>query len=156
MKRDVKVTGGGAPVDLLRDQLLLIVRRLRQEALTGSEPWSRLALLAAIDRLGKEASPTALAKELDLRSSNVAAGLRDAEERGYLDREFDKDDRRKVRLALTPAGKSVLEEAREQRSKWFNTVIAERLTKEEKKILFIAGELLARLARAPRVSRPAQ
>ena len=125
---------------------MTFVRRLRQHDVTGAEPWSRLSLLAAIDRLGEKASPSGVGQILGLRSSNVAAALREAEQRDYVSKEATDDDRRKARLLLTPKGARVLSEARLQRSQWLEQAIQDHLSEKERELLFAAGDLLEKLA----------
>ena len=140
--------GGHSPVDTLRDQMMMFVRRLRYESTVDAQSWTLLALLASIDRLGDDASPTELAKEMEVRSSNIAAALRDAERRGFLERAPDPQDRRRARLLLTSQGRDTLESARTQRSRWLSSVV-EQLTDDDRRMLFLAGKLFERLATVP-------
>ncbi|XIF03119.1 MarR family transcriptional regulator [Serratia marcescens] len=61
-------------------------------------------LLGAIDRHGGEATPSLLAESERMRSSNLAAALRELEADGLLVRTPDAEDKRRVRVRLTPAG----------------------------------------------------
>lgn len=156
MDIDTFASARGEPVDRLWDQMMVLVRRLRREGLADSESWTRLSLLSAIDRLGDQASPGALSRHLEARSSNVAAALRDAEERTYIERVFDETDRRRVRLILTDIGRTALQTARAQRTRWLATAIAQELCEEERTTLFAAGELLERLASSSARTSPKQ
>ncbi|QCB43273.1 MarR family transcriptional regulator [Sphingomonas sp. PAMC26645] len=127
---------------------MMFVRRLRVEATADVQTWTLLAMLAAVDRLGDDANPTALARELDARSSNIAAGLRDAEKRGHLTRAHDPHDRRRTHVLLTRQGRDTLDAARNQRSQWLSAAVSE-LTADEQRTLSAAGELLERLATTP-------
>lgn len=140
-----RTIGGDMPVDVLRDQLMMFVRRLRLEAGDNTENWTQLSLLAAIDRLGDNVSPTALARDMNARSSNIAATLRETERQGYVTRALDPDDRRKVRLFLTREGREALETARTQRRRWISSMVG-RLSDDDRRTLFVAGDLLERLA----------
>lgn len=133
------------PVDALRDQVMMFVRRLRLESTADAQSWTQLSLLAAIDRLGDDVSPTALARDMNARSSNIAATLREAERQGYVTRALDPDDRRKARLLLTRQGREALETARTQRRRWLSSVV-DRLSDDDRRTLFLAGDLLERLA----------
>jgi len=132
--------------DRLWSQLMLLVRRLRRETMTDDDSWSRLSLLAAADRLGGRSSPSALARALDMHSSNTAAALRDAQARGYIFRSPDTVDRRRSWVILSDAGRKTLADARARRSDWLEQAIQREFTQDERDLLIRAGELLERLA----------
>lgn len=133
----------------LREQLMSLVRRLRQEALTEALPWARLLLLGAIDRLGSDATPSLLAASEGMRSSNLAKALRDLEEDALIVRIPDAEDRRKVRVQLTEVGHRLLGESRTRREDWLVDVMQTRLTAKERERLIEAGHLMERIAKFP-------
>lgn len=126
-------------------QVVDMARRLRREAQANDESWSRLLLLGAIDRHGAEATPSVLADAESMRSSNLAAALRDLDQRGLISRTPDASDRRKVRVALTPLGQSTLRENRSRRERWLAQAMSACLSGEERVRLIEAGELIERL-----------
>ena len=121
-------------------------RRLRREAESDERSWSRLQLLGAIERAGDEATPTMLGVSESMRSSNLAAALRELETDGLILRKPDAEDRRKVRVRLTSTGHKVLHENIARREQWLAEAIEQSLTKEERALLFKAGKLLDRVA----------
>jgi DNA-binding MarR family transcriptional regulator len=121
-------------------------RRLRREAQTDDRSWSQLQLLGAIERSGDAATPSVLAESESMRSSNLAAALRELERDGLVVRTPDAEDRRKVRVRLTPTGRETLYENITRREQWLAEAIEQSLTKEERALLFKAGELLDRVA----------
>jgi DNA-binding MarR family transcriptional regulator len=133
----------------LRGQVMELVRRLRREADRDEASWSRLLLLGAIDRLDAEASPGRLAAAEGLRSSNLAKALKDLEDLGLITRAPAADDRRRVLVRLTEAGRSALHDVRTRRDRWLACAIDATLTPAERATLLQAGDLLARLARSP-------
>lgn len=132
-------------VTKLRMQVVGLARRLRREADANDESWSRLLLLGAIDRHGTEATPSVLAEAESMRSSNLAAALRDLDRRGLISRTPDVRDRRKVRVALTPLGRSTLHENRSRRERWLAQAMLDCLSGDERARLIEAGELIERL-----------
>ncbi|WP_241171218.1 MarR family transcriptional regulator, partial [Serratia marcescens] len=80
-------------VTLLRTQLMSLVRRLRRESRSDEKSWAQLMLLGAIDRHGGEATPSLLAESERMRSSNLAAALRELEADGLLMRTPDAEDK---------------------------------------------------------------
>lgn len=133
----------------LREQLMSLVRCLRQQAQTEAMPWARLLLMGAIDRLGKDATPSRLAASEGMRSSNLAKALRDLEEDALIVRIPDAEDRRKVRVQLTEVGRRLLGESRARREHWLIDVMQTRLTAKERKRLIEAGDLMERIATFP-------
>jgi DNA-binding MarR family transcriptional regulator len=124
-------------------------RRLRREALSDDRSYTRLQLLGAIERSGDAATPTMLGESQSMRSSNLAAALRELEADGLIVRTPDAEDGRKVRVRLTPTGQKVLHENIARREQWLAEAIEGSLTKEERALLFKAGGLLDRLASYP-------
>ena len=129
-----------------RTQFMNLFRRLRQEARSDDQSWTRLSLLGAIDRGGDAATPSLLKELESMRSSNLAAALRELEGLGFISRTPDREDRRKVRVRLTKAGRETLRENVTRRETWLAEAIDQSLTSEERGLLFKAGELLDRIA----------
>ncbi|MGN7963971.1 MarR family winged helix-turn-helix transcriptional regulator [Brucella sp. 22210] len=109
-------------------------------------PFSLLSLLGAIDRLGSDINPAALAEAEGLRSSNLAALLRKLQEVGYVIKRPEPSDKRMSRISLTSEGQSVLQRNRAHRESWLARNISAHLTKTEQATLFNAGELIEKLA----------
>src|ERR1700676_2877770 len=87
-----------------RNQFMKLSRRLRREAQSDDRSWARLSMLGAIERAGDAATPSWLAESESMRSSNLAAVLRELEADNLIVRTPDSEDRRKVRVRLTKAG----------------------------------------------------
>jgi DNA-binding MarR family transcriptional regulator len=130
----------------LRMQLMSLARRLRREAQSDDQSWARLLLLGAIDRHGGAATPSRLAEAESMRSSNLAAALRDLEADGLILRTPDAEDRRKVRVQLSEAGRELLHANRARRERWLAEAVDACLTEEERARLIDAGALLERIA----------
>ena len=141
-------------VSSFRGQFMSLWRRLRREAQSDERAWSRLLVLSAVERVGDAATPTLLAEAENMRSSNMAAALRELEADGLVVRTPDTEDRRKVRVGLTQTGRDVLHENRARREEWLAEAIEGALTKEERALLFKAGELLNRVASYQKPAKP--
>jgi DNA-binding MarR family transcriptional regulator len=134
-------------VSNLRAQIMSMARRLRREANSDEGAWSRLLLLGAIDRQGGNVTPSQLAASEGMRSSNLAAALRDLERLRLLRRTPDQHDGRVVRLSLTASGKTSLNAVRLSRDRWLAKAIDLCLTPKELTVLLQAGDLIERLAK---------
>jgi DNA-binding MarR family transcriptional regulator len=129
----------------LRRQLMDTSRRLRHEATADDRSWARLLVLGAIDRHGEAATPSVLAADEGMRSSNLAATLRSLEARKLIVRTPDTEDRRKVRLRLSSAGQRFLDDSRARGERWLTEAMDACLTASERSDLIKAGALLDRI-----------
>lgn len=105
----------------LRLVVMRLARRLRQEA--GSDiTWSQHSALATVERLGP-ISLKDLAEAESITPPSMTRISTCLEERGLVVRTADAADRRVARLAITDAGRQLLEHTRERRDAY----LAERL-----------------------------
>jgi DNA-binding MarR family transcriptional regulator len=139
-------------ISRLREQLMEVTRRLRQESKDDERSWARLLLLGAADRYGGAATPSELAADLRWRSSNMATALRELEADDLIMRTPDLVDRRKVRVAVTQQGYQMLHLSRAQRELWLAEAMENVLSAEERVLLLKAGELLDRVCRYSRTN----
>ena len=122
-------------------------RRLRRE-LPPVAGLSRTAMqvLGALVRMDEGSQPRQVADELRMTSSNVAAALRELDAAGFLRREKDPEDARRVRLFVTEGGAEAVAHFRHERDTWFGRAVEALLSDEEQHTLVAAGQLLQRLA----------
>lgn len=102
--------------------------------------------LGAIQRANGNATPTQIATELTIQSSNLAQVLGELDRRGLIQRTPDHSDKRKVRLSLTQAGTDLVYEARARRDQWLSDAMEACLSVDEKAQLLAAGALMQRVA----------
>jgi DNA-binding MarR family transcriptional regulator len=130
-----------------------VARSMRREGRSDHQSWARLLLLGAIDRHGGTATPSVLAANEGMQSSNLAAALRDLEANGWIARTPDAEDRRKVRVGLTDVGRALLYDNRARRERWLAEAMEACLSEEERARLLDAGNLLERIASYSRSER---
>ncbi|POZ60150.1 MarR family winged helix-turn-helix transcriptional regulator [Chromobacterium alticapitis] len=131
----------------LRQQLMSMTRRLRSQGSQDVLPFGLLTVLGAIDRAGGDITPSELARQENMRSSNLAGALRELEAAGLIRRSPDPQDGRRVRVGLSEAGLAALGRNRRLRDGWLQRAL-DSLSAEERAALLRAGELLERLAAA--------
>ena len=131
----------------LRTQMKLLQRRLRREA-PRAQGASRTALqvLGAVTRLPEGPQPGRIAQEERMTSSNVAAALRELEQAGFVRRQRDESDARRVRVIVTDAGHALLADVRGERDSWLGRAMTGLLDQDEQRLLLAAGALMQRLA----------
>src|SRR5258708_4678324 len=69
---------------------------------------------------------------------------------GLIDKTPSGEDKRKVRLSLTPAGKHYIEQLRQEKQEWLARVLYEKTTGKEKAVLTEALHILTKLIDEPR------
>lgn len=111
---------------------------------------SAISVLAATVRAGSPAPrPGDLARELGMTTSNIASALRELDGGGYVTREPNRHDGRRVDIVLTEKGRSAMAERRATKSSRLHQAIEATLGEDEQRELLLAGDLLERLATYP-------
>lgn len=126
----------------LRIVLGQLLRRLRAEHRFSL---SQGAVLGRLDREGTM-SIGDLAVAERVRPQSMTQTIADLLQDGLVERRGDPEDRRRMLVSLTPAGRSTLEQDRRRREGWLAQAIAEDLSPEEQRVLIEASTLLRRLA----------
>jgi DNA-binding MarR family transcriptional regulator len=114
--------------------------------LPSKAEWKQSGYDYCYERGKGTATPTQIATELGIQSSNVAQVLGELDRRGLLKRTPDRSDKRKVRLSLTPGGINLVSEARARRDQWLSDAVQACLSVQEQEQLLAAGELMQRVA----------
>jgi DNA-binding MarR family transcriptional regulator len=120
-----------------------LIRRLRAER--RGMPLNQLAVLGRLDRSGPS-SVSGLAAAEHVRPQSMAATVATLEGAGLLTRRPDLDDRRRLVIDLSDAGREALAADRARREGWLAQGIARDLTIEERRVLADAVALMRRLA----------
>jgi len=105
----------------------------------------QMMLLSTLDRIGS-ASAADLARALHLTPQAMTTQLKPLEERGLIEREVDTDNRRRLSLALSKSGQTLLGEVRETTDQ-VDVEITAALSATELRQL---RGILAKLAQIPR------
>ncbi len=87
-------------------EILIRVGRKPHDSLKNFKPLGEEIILCFIYLRGDNCTPGSLAEDAGVSSARVAAALRRAEKKGWVKREADAEDRRKVRISLTPSGRN--------------------------------------------------
>ncbi|MEV6561433.1 MarR family transcriptional regulator [Nocardia sp. NPDC051756] len=122
-----------------------LVRRLRHLQLEDALTMPERTALARLDREGP-ATSAELARKEQITPQAMGATLSALQARGLVERHSDPADRRRVVLALTPAGSRVLTEKRSAKTELMARVLAEEFTAAQLKQLAAAAPLIERLA----------
>lgn len=128
----------------VRMATLHLARRLRAEKADDDLSDAQFAVLAGLHIHGPH-TLGALAEREHVSAPSMNRTVNCLEEQGYVAREADTADRRKVNISLTAAGDSVVTETVKKRDRWLTRRMRE-LTPEERATLVAATEILRRLA----------
>ncbi|WP_228495619.1 MarR family winged helix-turn-helix transcriptional regulator [Microbacterium sp. VKM Ac-2870] len=128
----------------LRMATFRLARRLRSQRAVDTMSDGQFAVLAALSVHGQHTLGE-LAERERVSAPSMNRTVNCLEESGYLTRTTDADDRRKVNIALTDPGRSVVEETVRRRDSWLEQALAE-LTEDQRNLLASAAELMREVA----------
>lgn len=128
----------------LRMATFRLARRLRAQRAVDSMSDGQFAVLAALSRHGAH-TLSELADRERVSAPSMNRTVNCLEESGYLTRTPDEDDRRKVNIALTDAGREVVAETVRRRDEWLEGALSE-LSAEERATLASAAAIMQEVA----------
>ncbi|HWK07286.1 MAG TPA: MarR family transcriptional regulator [Puia sp.] len=133
----------------LRTTLQRLVKVLRrqtqnQEMLSLTER----SCLGSLYRLG-ELLPSKLAQMEKVTTQSMSQVINHLFRAGLIDKTPSGEDKRKVKLSLTPAGKQYIEQSRQEKQEWLARILHEKITPKEKEILKEAMHVLTKLIDEP-------
>ena len=128
----------------LRMATFRLARRLRAERAIDAMSDGQFAVLAAIKIYGAHTLGE-LAERERVSPPSMNRTVNCLEESGYLARTPDADDRRKVNLSLTDAGREVVDETVRRRDAWLEEALA-ALTPQQRRVLTEAAGIMLEMA----------
>lgn len=133
----------------LAAELQLVVgrtaRSLRQAHAVGNVALSELSVLSRLEREGPD-SPGSLAEAERVRPQAMAVTLATLEERGLVSRRQHPGDGRRVVIAVTDAGRTLLVERRSESVRRIAAVLDAEFTPAERDVMLAVLPLMNRLA----------
>lgn len=128
----------------LRMSTFRLARRLRAQRAVDTMSDAQFAVLAALTVHGEHTLGQLADRErVTAPSMNRTVSL--LEEAGYVTRTPDDDDRRRVTIALTDAGRLVVDETVRRRDAWLEEALA-ALGDDERRTLAAAAEIMRKVA----------
>ena len=128
----------------IRGNVARLMRRLRLERPEKALSLFKLSILGMLYRSGP-VTATDLAARERIRPQSLTRLLASLEEQGFISKEADEADRRRLLIVITPEGKKALIASVRQQEAWLAVEMARRLSPAERKILLDASRLLDRL-----------
>jgi DNA-binding MarR family transcriptional regulator len=94
-----------AAAELLRNMQML--HKSRPQKKIAESLQGEIFVLHYLFSRGDDVVPGEISNTMDISSARIAATLNSLESKGFLTREIDKNDRRRILVRLTPEGKAV-------------------------------------------------
>ena len=128
----------------LRMATFRLARRLRAQRAVDAMSDGQFAVLAALTMHGEHTLGQLADRErVTAPSMNRTVSL--LAEAGYVSRTPDEDDRRRVTIALTDAGRRVVDETVRRRDAWLEKALA-ALTDDQRRTLAAAAQIMRTVA----------
>gem|GEM_PF-574657 len=119
----------------------LLRRETRNDADLSLTERATLGLLHPDNRL----APTDIARAEKVTTQSMSQVINHLAELNYIDRTPSGEDKRKVLLSLTPAGREYIEQLRKDKQEWLAAAINKKTTPGEKAILAEALKIIDKL-----------
>ncbi len=129
----------------IRRSVVRLVRRLRLERADEGLSMLNLNILGILYRKGP-VTATDLAIQEHIRPQSLTRLLASLERRGYVSRQPDEADRRRLLITLTAGGKKALGADVGKKEAWLARGMERTLSPDERELLLHASRLLDRLA----------
>ena len=134
----------GVASSILRS-IARLVRRLRLEREDEALSLFKLSILGILHRKGP-VTATDLATGENIRPQSLTRLLAFLEERGFVSRQPDEEDRRRLLITITAEGKEALSADFRRKEAWLTKEMERALSPDERELLSHASRLLDRLA----------
>lgn len=96
-----------------------------------------------------ELLPSELAQKEKVTSQSMSQIINHLFKAGLINKTPSIEDKRKVKLTLSPAGKHYIEQLRQEKQEWLARAVCEKTTEKEKDVLKEAIAILAKLIDEP-------
>jgi DNA-binding MarR family transcriptional regulator len=131
----------------VRRSVAAVYRRFRSERAEGHLGEAATAVLELLVKWGPLGLSDLSGRER-VALSTMSQTVNRLVSGGYVVRERDPEDGRRVRFVLTDTGRTLAEDSRARRHRWFDAQL-QALTDDEREALAVSARLLTRIASAP-------
>lgn len=97
--------------------------------------------LHIIVSIGEPVSPGELSLECDVSTARIATTLKSLENKGYINREINKEDRRRALVTATPLGREVSEKFEAHRREKLEKILRELGEKDAREYVRLMGRV---------------
>jgi len=145
--KDIEIAAG------LRSVIHRLVKVLRRQ--THNQEMLSLTERSSLGLLYQhgELLPSELAQMEKVTTQSMSQVINHLFKSGFIIKTPSGEDKRKVKLSLTPAGKHYIEQLRQEKQEWLARILHEKTTEKEKDILMQAMNILTKLIDEPEQNR---
>ena len=137
--RDMEVA---AALRTVIHRLVKLLRRQTHEK--GSFSLTERSVMGSLYQLGEQ-PPSTLAQLEKVTSQSMSQIISHLDEAGMISKTPSGEDKRKVLLSLSAAGRAYVEEARDRKQEWLAHALHEKVNDEEKEVLMKALKILIKI-----------
>jgi|HubBroStandDraft_1064217.scaffolds.fasta_scaffold23814_2 DNA-binding MarR family transcriptional regulator len=137
--RDMEVA---AALRTVIHRLVKLLRRATHEK--GPFSLTERSVLGSLYQLGEQ-PPSTLAQLEKVTSQSMSQIISHLDEAGMIKKTPSEDDKRKVLLSLSAAGRGYVEDARDRKQEWLAHSLQQKVNAEEKDVLMEAMKILIKI-----------
>ncbi|HXB33539.1 MAG TPA: MarR family transcriptional regulator [Puia sp.] len=138
-ERDIEIA---ATLRTVIHRLVKLLRRQTHEK--GSLSLTERSVMGSLYQLGEQ-PPSTLAQLEKVTSQSMSQIISHLDEAGMISKTPSGEDKRKVLLSLSPAGRAYVEEARDRKQEWLAHALNQKVSAEEKEVLKEALKILIKI-----------
>jgi DNA-binding MarR family transcriptional regulator len=129
----------------LRTVIHRLVKLLRRETHEkGPFSLTERSVLGSLYQLGEQA-PSALAQVEKVTSQSMSQIINNLDQAGMINKTPSGEDKRKILLSLSPAGRAYVEDARDRKQEWLAHALQQKVNAQEKDVLMEAMKILIKI-----------
>jgi DNA-binding MarR family transcriptional regulator len=137
--RDMEVA---AALRTVIHRLVKLLRRQTHEK--GSFSLTERSVMGSLYQLGEQ-PPSTLAHVEKVTSQSMSQIISNLDEAGMISKTPSGDDKRKVLMSLSPAGRAYVEDARDRKQEWLAHALQQKVSSGEKELLMEALKILIKI-----------
>jgi DNA-binding MarR family transcriptional regulator len=137
--RDMEVA---AALRTVIHRLVKLLRRQTHEK--GSFSLTERSVMGSLYQLGEQ-PPSTLAQLEKVTSQSMSQIISHLDEAGMISKTPSGEDKRKILLSLSTAGRAYVENARDRKQEWLAHALREKVNDEEKEVLMKALKILIKI-----------
>ena len=138
-ERDIEIA---ATLRTVIHRLVKLLRRQTHEK--GSLSLTERSVMGSLYQLGEQ-PPSTLAQLEKVTSQSMSQIISHLDEAGMISKTPSGEDKRKVLLSLSPAGRAYVEDARDRKQEWLAHALQEKVNDDEKEVLMKALKILIKI-----------
>lgn len=122
-------------------EMMTMLRKKEPNKFISESMQGEVVTLHYIMQHNGDVLPSEISNDMDVSSARVAATLNSLENKGYITRQIDKNDRRRILVSLTPNGKEIASKNKEKIIRIVSKMLSDLGEHDAKEFVRITGKL---------------